>query len=145
MRKNKFKQDKAKFKARTRARNTRIQTALLQAREHEARLQARIALDEANTLRAAAEADYFQDSLTRTAVESKAKRELVDKTRQLATQERLREAKREIWPLGSARSLIRQGYSLEDTIQRTGWSKYWLADADILANLDVPEKKGLSS
>lgn len=38
------------------------------------------------------------------------------------------EAKREIWSLGEARDLVRQGYSLAHTVARTGWSASWLND-----------------
>jgi hypothetical protein len=39
--------------------------------------------------------------------------------------------KRALWSLGEARNLIRQGYSLEGTVRRTGWSPEDLADVEV--------------
>ena len=40
-------------------------------------------------------------------------------------------AKREKWTLGQARDLVRQGYSVEGTIARTGWPRQMLADVEV--------------
>lgn len=38
--------------------------------------------------------------------------------------------RREQWTLGQARSLVRQGYTVEHVIQATGWARSWVEDAD---------------
>lgn len=38
------------------------------------------------------------------------------------------EAKRAEWPLGDARNLVRQGYTVAHTVRRTGWSEEWFDD-----------------
>lgn len=53
-----------------------------------------------------------------------------NKLRELQAQEEAAAKKREQWTLGQARSLIRQGYTVEHVIAVTGWARSWVEDAD---------------
>lgn len=108
-----------------RAADARVQRALTTAREQRARLDARIALEKARADEAAA-----RELMERTEGESRRAAEILARQAMARVRaEKEAEARRELWPLGPARSLIRQGYSLEGTIARTGWPREWLADA----------------
>jgi hypothetical protein len=39
------------------------------------------------------------------------------------------DARSATFPLGSARQMVRDGYSVEQVSRRTGWGSWWLADA----------------
>ncbi len=98
---------------RARSQDRRVQGGLEAARASQAALEARIAAERV-------EASRLEDErIQRLAVD-----------RQLAAKRRAAEAeeKRQRWNLGEARDLVRQGYSVEHTVARTGWPAEMLAD-----------------
>lgn len=108
--------DKTKARMKQRDSDKRIQASLAEAREHQQRLDDRRraeAIEE--RLRAAAQLAELS-ALRR---------------REVELEHRENEKKRDFWDLGNARDLIRKGYSLESTIQRTGWPAEMLGDVQV--------------
>lgn len=101
-----------------------------EVREQQRKLDARIRAEQ----KQAAEADRQQleagvaaarEQLVANGVET-----VTEETLHAIGLEKLKEniEKRAEWPLGDARNLVRQGYSVEGTVARTGWPADMLAD-----------------
>lgn len=115
--KHKRTRDSRPIQRQMRVNSTRVQLALRKANDEEAALNKRIELEQAEAAEVAArraveraEADKRAAAQARLA-KAEAKRKLEEE----------RAAKREYWSLGQARSMYRQGYTLEHCIERTGW------------------------
>lgn len=109
--------DKTKTRMEQRAKDKRVQESLSEVADAQRRLDARMAAEEAQA--AALDTQRLAPSAGILFAEQHA--------REMAT---LRDniTKRNMWPLADARHLIRSGYSLESTVQRTGWPAEMLAD-----------------
>lgn len=109
--------DKTKTRMEQRAKDKRVQTSLAAAADARLRLERRMAAEEAR----AAELDTQHLSPSAGILFA------MEHAREMAV---LRDniTKRNMWPLADARHLIRSGYSLESTVQRTGWPAEMLAD-----------------
>jgi sulfite reductase beta subunit-like hemoprotein len=113
-----------------RAKDRRVQESLSEVRDQQRRLEARIRAEQAQ----AAELDRRRhDAGVRAAREQLAANgveTVTEETLHAIGLEKLKEniEKRALWPLGDARNLVRQGYSVEGTMARTGWPAEMLAD-----------------
>lgn len=135
-------------RAELRARNPRVQSALKKTREHQTELERRIEQEQRLSLESARtrlrqlleeQPNVAQDKVGPARVTQKFAEQKVEYDRTLVEMRRLEEqaAKRAKWNLGAARSMYRQGYTLEHCVERTGWPASELADArmlDIIAN-----------
>lgn len=89
------------------------------------RLEARIRYEESRRAVTAAEEAVEVDQAD--LVAQRALRDAVEVFRREARFEELRA----VWSLGDARDLVRQGYSVEFTVERTGWPARMLEDVKI--------------
>jgi hypothetical protein len=108
--------DQVARRQRARALDKRVQRAAAEVQQDQAALEARMAAEMAEAER------IDQARIASLGLE-----------RRLAARKRAVEdaAKRETWNLGQARDLVRQGYSIEGTIARTGWPRQMLADVEV--------------
>lgn len=108
--------DQVQRQQRARANDRRVSTSLAATREQQDELDALI-------LSQQAEADRLEaERIERMSAE----RQLAARRAAVSDQ-----AKRETWNLGQARDLVRQGYSIEGTIARTGWPREMLQDVEM--------------
>lgn len=119
---------------RQRLESTRVQKALTEAREHQAQLEARIKLEQAQ----AAVTEFYKrpEVVSPKPVAERREAEsataLIQKRIELQSEfelQKAREKKRSQWSLGQARSMYRQGYTLEHCIEMTGWDAEWFDGA----------------
>jgi hypothetical protein len=103
----------------------RVVSASEKVREEENRLNARIKWEQAQQSKADAERRLAEAAAHEKARAEKALAEAVEKERL----EKWREKRREDWPLGAARRLYREGYTLEHCVQFTGWDAEWFDGA----------------
>ena len=116
--------DKTRTRMEQRAKDKRVQTALEKAREEQARLDARMALEKAQE-----KVDKLTAPIPITSTKAVPTHETIRRAELDLAAERVKEQKRAIWSLADARDLIRAGYTLEHTMARTGWPKKMLEDA----------------
>jgi len=122
---NKRRRDTRPIRAQMRREDERVVSAAQKIRDEEARLNARIKWEEANFARAAAERAVAE-------AEASKKAAAEERLRKAEAKEKLehhRAKRREDWPLGAARRLYREGYTLEHCVQFTGWDAEWFDGA----------------
>lgn len=114
---NKRRRDTRPLQRAMRAQDSRVVQAIKSARDQEAALERRIRWEQAQEeVRAAQRAQQSALAAEQAAVE---RRLAAAFAAERAEQEK--ERKRQRWPLGAARSMYRQGYTLEHCIAATGW------------------------
>ncbi len=118
--------DAVQRRQRARANDTRVQGALGRTREEQDALDALMIEQQAEADRLDAEREIERAAQAIRDQQQKAHE------RRLAQEKARVEAakKRELWTLGQARDLIRQGYSIEGTMARTGYAREDLDDVE---------------
>lgn len=114
--------DKRVKRAAIRRSSRRVQASNRNAADSRDRLEARIALEQAQAAREAAQREAEHETQ-----DSPAADRLRQAVATFAREER-NEQLRAQWPLGEARNLVRDGYSVAHTTERTGWPARMLSD-----------------
>lgn len=103
----------------------RVMTAAQKAHDEQARLDARIRWEQAQFAKEKAERELAEAEASKKA----AAEERLRKAKEREEREAWRAKRREDWPLGAARRLYREGYTLEHCVQFTGWDAEWFDGA----------------
>lgn len=108
--------DKTKTRLEHRRRDRRVQSALQEAQDEQRALEARMQAEEAK----AQALDRQRLGFREDSVGARRAQEMAELAENIR--------RRSLWPLADARQLVRVGYSLESTVQRTGWPAAMLDD-----------------